>query len=184
MMAMPFIDTSCCILSFNGDFGINQLVKNMLFKKLSSTLKLFFTVLIVTAMTVQTGWSQQRSGQRNCKQPYSRNFDTGTVETLKGEVSDVIIQTGQNNLGTCGVHLLLKSGESTIPVHLGPVWYMEEQESSFSQGQQITVTGSRIKLDGRYVIIASKVERGDMVLELRDEDGFPKWRGWRRLGRM
>ena len=79
-----------------------------------------------------------------------------------------------------GVHALLKTGKDTITVHLGPVWYIENQDLKIAPKDRIEVRGSRITFVGRPALIAAEVKRGDEVLTLRDANGFPAWRGWKR----
>jgi hypothetical protein len=40
--------------------------------------------------------------------------------------------------------------------------------------------GSRITFGVKPAIIAAEVKKGDEVLKLRDDSGFPVWSGWRR----
>ncbi len=42
------------------------------------------------------------------------------------------------------------------------------------------VRGSRITFKGKPAIITAEVKKGDQILRLRDENGFPVWSGWRR----
>jgi hypothetical protein len=79
-----------------------------------------------------------------------------------------------------GLHLVLKTKEETIPVHLGPMWYLERQEFSVEPGNRIEVVGSRILFEGSPALIAAQVKKADKVLYLREESGFPLWSGWRR----
>jgi hypothetical protein len=44
----------------------------------------------------------------------------------------------------------------------------------------VEVKGSRVTFEGKPAIIAAEVKKGDEVLKLRDENGFPMWSGWRR----
>ena len=48
------------------------------------------------------------------------------------------------------------------------------------ENDQVEVTGSRIYFDGENLFTASEVKKGDEVIILRDEDGLPKWSGWKR----
>jgi hypothetical protein len=43
-----------------------------------------------------------------------------------------------------GVHLILRSHNDTISIHLGPVWYIENQDIRIIPTDKIEVTGSRI----------------------------------------
>ena len=40
--------------------------------------------------------------------------------------------------------------------------------------------GARTTFAGKPAIIAAEVKKGDEVLKLRDDSGFPVWSGWRR----
>ena len=47
-------------------------------------------------------------------------------------------------------------------------------------GDLVVVKGSRVTFAGNPAIIAAEVKKGDAVLKLRDENGFPAWAGWRK----
>jgi hypothetical protein len=79
-----------------------------------------------------------------------------------------------------GVHLMLEADKETISVHLGPVWYIERQDTAIAIGDKIEVKGSRINYEGKAAIIAAEIHKGDEVLMLRDASGIPMWAGWRR----
>ena len=68
-------------------------------------------------------------------------------------------------------------GEEMV-VHLGPEWFIENQEQLFKANEQVEVTGSRIDLDGTPVILAVEVTRGSDTLRLRDRNGRPSWAAW------
>jgi hypothetical protein len=42
------------------------------------------------------------------------------------------------------------------------------------------IRGSRVVIDGRPVVIAAELAKGDRVLVLRDEKGYPAWAAWRQ----
>jgi hypothetical protein len=79
-----------------------------------------------------------------------------------------------------GIHLLLKTDKETISVHLGPSWFIESQDVKILKGDRIDVRGSRITFDQKPAIIAAEVTKGNEILKLRDDSGFPVWSGWRR----
>ena len=79
-----------------------------------------------------------------------------------------------------GIHAVVKTDEEMISVHLGPEWYIENQDISINPKDKIEVKGSRITFEGKPAIIAAEVKKGDEVLTLRDASGFPAWSGWRR----
>ena len=79
-----------------------------------------------------------------------------------------------------GVHMTLNTGKETISVHLGPSWYLENQDVKIEAKDKVEVKGSKITFGGKPAIIAIEVKKGDEVLKLRDDAGFPVWSGWRR----
>lgn len=118
----------------------------------------------------QLGWRRHR---------YGRRYDLKQVETLDGEVVSVDAYTSRRGISQ-GVHLLVNTGKETVEVHLGPSWYLEERDFAITPEEKITITGSRIDINGEQAIIASQIKKGNETLVLRDENGFPLWRGDRR----
>lgn len=110
---------------------------------------------------------------------YQRMFDPATVETVSGEVQKVEKIAPMRKMGA-GIHLLVKTAKETVPVHLGPEWFIDRLDAKIQRGDKVEVTGSRVTLEGKPVIIASEVKKGDETLLLRDGAGVPVWSGWRR----
>ena len=111
--------------------------------------------------------------------PYARHYDPRTVENLSAEVVSVDIVTPMSGMSQ-GVHLVVKSGEDPVSVHLGPSWFIENQDIQLEVGDRIELKGSRVTLGGAAVVIAAEVKKGEQVLVLRDAEGIPVWSGWRR----
>ncbi len=105
---------------------------------------------------------------------YNRMYNPQTVETLSGEVEKVELFTPRRGMSQ-GVHLVLKTDKGSIPVHLGPSWYMDKQGVKFEKGDKLEVTGSRVTFNKKPAIIASEIKKGDKTLKLRDETGTPAW---------
>jgi hypothetical protein len=100
-------------------------------------------------------------------------YDLKTEMTLTGTVEDVmdVPRTGAMS----GTHLSLKTKAVTIHVHLGPTAFVKKLGIPFAKGDQVTVTGSRIKGEGFEAILARTVTKGDSVVTLRDKNGMPRW---------
>jgi hypothetical protein len=105
-----------------------------------------------------------------------RNYDPKTVETIEGNVLSVDKTSSGEQRGR-GIHLAVKTEKETISVHLGPAWYLEKQTLQIKANDVVSVTGSRVTVDGKPSIIAAQVKKGDEILKLRDENGIPAWRG-------
>jgi hypothetical protein len=109
--------------------------------------------------------------------PY-RNYDPATVESIHGKVVKVETVSGRGWYG--GVHLMVKTDKETLPVHLGPSWYLSNKDISFKEGDKVEVHGSRITYDHEPALIADHVTQSGHTLKLRDSDGIPLWSGRNR----
>ena len=112
-----------------------------------------------------------------------RIYNPQTVETITGEVVKVEKVSPMGGMGP-GVHLLVRTNSNSepMPVHLGPNWFIENQELQIQPKDQVQVTGSRIELAGQPALIASEVTKDGEVLKLRDDTGRPVWAAWRQRG--
>lgn len=138
-----------------------------------------FSLLLATESFAQRGMKWMGSGGWGPGGQYGRMYDLKTVETISGEV--VSIERITPIKGMCyGVHLMVKTDKETIPIHLGPGWYIENQDIKIQPKDKIEIKGSRITFQGTPAVIAAEVKKGDEILRLRDEKGFPVWAGWRR----
>lgn len=110
---------------------------------------------------------------------YNRMYDPKAVETITGEVTAVDRITPVKGMSG-GVHMNVKTDKETISVQLGPSWYLENQDVKIVAKDKVEVKGARTTFAGKPAIIAAEVKKGDEVLKLRDDSGFPVWSGWRR----
>jgi hypothetical protein len=82
-----------------------------------------------------------------------------------------------------GLHVIVQLDDGkTVPVHLGPAWYVERQGFAMSPDDALDITGSRVVVDGSAAVIARKIVKGDQEIVLRDESGAPEWSRGRRRG--
>jgi hypothetical protein len=135
----------------------------------------FVLVLLPFASIAQRG-----SGGWCSNNNYSRQFNPSAIETLKGSVISVDKITPETGMST-GFHLMVKSekGEN-ISIHLGPSWYIDNQDIQFVAGDAIEVKGSKITYQNAPAIIAMTVQKGEQLLNLRDKNGNPSWNGLRQ----
>jgi hypothetical protein len=127
----------------------------------------------------QQGIAWKGGGGWGAGSPYGRLYNPQTVETVSGEVVKVEQVTPMKGMHY-GVHAVLKTAGETLSVHLGPGWYIENQEVKIAAGDKLEAKGSRVSIDGKPVLIAAEVKKGDELLVLRDAAGVPVWSGWRR----
>jgi DNA/RNA endonuclease YhcR with UshA esterase domain len=106
-------------------------------------------------------------------------YDPATEITVTGTIEAVQQVSRSGAWG--GTHLKLKTKDETLDVHLGPSKFVADKGFTFEKGDKVEVTGSKIKYDGKYALVARTVKKGDKTLTLRDASGVPLWsRGRRR----
>ncbi len=78
--------------------------------------------------------------------------------------------------GGMGSHLILKLADGkTIEVHLATTQFVKTYELVFEKGDQVEVTGSKVKLEGVDTIFAREIKSGNQTVLFRDKDGKPAW---------
>lgn len=126
------------------------------------------------------GLAQRGSGGWCTNTNYNRLYNTASVIEIKGKVEKVEKIIPEKGMST-GIHLTMKTVKNElISVHLGPNWFLDNQDVHFAVGDAITVHGSKVTYENKPAIIAKTIEKGDYILELRNDKGFPKWNGWRQ----
>jgi hypothetical protein len=105
-----------------------------------------------------------------------RNLGPKTVETVQGRVVSITETAPRADRGF-GVHLALQGERETILVHLGPRWFLEKRKPQLKAGDAVTVKGSRVTMNGKPVLLAAEITKGNEVLKLRDANGRPNWAG-------
>ena len=146
---------------------------------LMSLISFLFVILFCSDALAQKGLNRGGSGGSGRGSAYNRMYDTNTVESLAGTVTSVERITQTRRL-YCGIHLMLKTNNEEICVHLGPAWFIDSLNIAIEKNDTLKVTGSRITYEGKPTLIAAILERGDQSLILRNEMGIPVWSGWRR----
>ena len=118
--------------------------------------------LITLSLTAQK--AQKNSGPA---------YDLGTETKVKGTIEEVKLPPKGNSKDVA--HLLVKSGSETFDVYLCPKAFLDDMGVSFSKGDEIGLTGSRVKQGEGEWILAREVVRGADTLVLRDAKGNPVW---------
>ena len=139
----------------------------------------FFAFAALSFAQPRGGMMWRGSGGWGPGTPYNKMYDPKTVETISGEIISVDRITPNKGMAG-GIHMIVKTDKETISVQLGPSFYIENQDVKLQAKDKVEVKGSKITFGGKPAIIAAEVKKGDEVLKLRDDAGFPVWSGWRR----
>ena len=103
-------------------------------------------------------------------------YDLHTETKTKGVVEEVkLLPLGTRKDFT---ELIIQSGDDKVHIYVCPKTFQEEMGISFSKGDQIAVTGSKVKQEGSDVILARELVKGQDTVLFRDDKGSPVW-DWR-----
>jgi hypothetical protein len=127
-----------------------------------SVLPVFLTLLLVASLVAQ-----------KTPKPSSPKYDLQTEAKIKGPIEEVKLppKGSQKEI----VHLLVKNGTESADVYLCPKSYFDDMGMDFSKGDEITLTGSKVKQGEAEFVLAREVVKGNNTFVLRDARGAPVW---------
>jgi hypothetical protein len=108
-------------------------------------------------------------------------YDLLTEIKTKGVVDEInLLSLGTRKDFT---ELVLKNGDDKVRIYLCPKAFQDEMGITFAKGDQIAVTGSRVKQDVKQdskqdaadVILVRELVKGTDTLMFRDAKGAPVW---------
>jgi hypothetical protein len=112
-------------------------------------------------------------------------YNPETVTTVTGPVEkleDLPSMGGGGGQGMQYRGVTLKTDQGSLIVHLGPGWFLDEKKFAVKVGDTVEATGSKVTLQNQPALIAREVKAKGATLKLRDDQGFPVWRGKGRGG--
>jgi len=101
-------------------------------------------------------------------------FDPKTLETYTGEVT-AVDQLKPGYGMSDRVWLGLKTDKGFILVILGPTWFHKLQDFKIEPQDRLEIKGVMITSMEEPMFIAHEVKKGDQVLKLWDDTGYPVW---------
>ncbi len=115
----------------------------------------------------------QKADQKDSSPP---KYDLTAEMKTKGVVDEVnLLPFGTRKDFT---ELIIKSGDDKVHIYVCPKPFQEEMGISFTKGDEIAVTGSKVKQEASDVILVRELVKGSDTLMFRDEKGKPLW-DWR-----
>jgi hypothetical protein len=101
-------------------------------------------------------------------------YNPQTVSTIQGTAVSQGPQIGRRMQH---VSWVIKTAQGDVTVHLGPSTYLNQQQLVINPGDVVEVTGSKIEMSGRTMLVAKEAKVGGKTFQLRDDQGLPLWRG-------
>jgi len=132
-------------------------------------------LLLTAAFASAQKLTSYGSGGFGMNSAYAKLYNPSTVITFHGKITGVTVAAPVNGVGN-SVRIVVKarSGGSSL-VEVGPEWFVDHQNVKLKPKENVTVTGSKIILDGRGSIMARKIVVGRKSMVLRDIYGNPYW---------
>lgn len=99
-------------------------------------------------------------------------YDVATETKMKGTIQELKLpEKGAKE----AARLTLKSGDSTVDVYLCPKSFLDDMGSTLAKGDEVSLTGSKVKQGDADLVLAREVIKGSDTLVLRDDKGKPVW---------
>jgi hypothetical protein len=146
----------------------------------SATRKLFgislFLLLSMLLVFAQEMLPLKALAQKPDQDNNPAKYDLHTEMKTKGVVDEVnLLSFGTRKDFT---ELIIKSGDDKVHIYVCPKPYQEEMGITFAKGDEIAVTGSKVKQETSDVILVRELVKGTDTLMFRDGKGNPIW-NWR-----
>ena len=98
------------------------------------------TILALIGLAAAIGFAQEPGmHKKQMKMMNMPHYDAANVTTISGSVTEVKQHMGM------GIHLIVNTADQVYEVHVGPMAYLTKNKISFSKGDAVTVTGSKMK---------------------------------------
>jgi len=113
----------------------------------------------------------------------ARLYNEEAARKITGVIQDTRTVTLKD--GVSFMQMDVKTEQGLVPVHLAPVWYMEDQSNLFdvNKGRSVTVLGQHSDVQGQQIFVAAELTNEDehQHLRLRHPSGVPAWVGSERV---
>ncbi len=129
----------------------------------------FSLILTFLLLCVNPGLAQKAQPQ-NASLP---KYDLQTETKFKGVIEEVNLLSVETRKDF--TELIIKNGDDKTHIYLCPKPFQEEMGISFTKGDEIAVTGSKVKQDTSDIFLARELVKGADTLSFRDSKGKPVW---------
>ncbi|MFL9824659.1 hypothetical protein [Rhodoplanes sp. SY1] len=137
---------------------------------------------LIVAVAAGSAFAQKGTGEAT---GIARRAEKPPIVTLAGTVTDTKIGPCKLTTGRAseGAHLIVRTGDKTINLHLGPSAAVADVLKAAPVGRSITVDGFRTDRMPADAYVAKSVKVDDRTFTLRDDSLRPTWAAGRGRGR-
>lgn len=102
-------------------------------------------------------------------------FDAEKIENFSGEVVKLMrVQFPDQDCYLIAV-VKTKANNGKLSINLGPIWFIEENGIRLDEEDEIQVSGSKLRANGRFVVLATDLSFDGKTLNIRDKEGAALW---------
>jgi hypothetical protein len=135
----------------------------------AKSIQILFRIFLFLLLCVVPGNSQKPQPAN----PAMPKYDFQTETKTKGIVDEInVLAMGTRKDFT---ELIIKSGDDKLHIYVCPKPFQEEMGISFTKGDEIAITGSKVKQETSDVILVRQLVKGTDTLMFRDDKGNPVW---------
>jgi hypothetical protein len=127
-------------------------------------------LMVLTVALVGASATAQKSQPTAASPP---KYDLHTETKIKGTIDEVKLPPKGSEKEIA--HVLLKDGTNSVDVYLCPKSFFDDMGMSFAKGDEIAITGSKVKQGETDLILAREIVKGNDTFALRDGKGDPVW---------
>jgi hypothetical protein len=133
-----------------------------------------FLALVLAALAGLPAYAQKSQSTAASPPKYDLKAET----KFKGTVDEVKLPAKGSEKEIA--HLVVKDGTNSVDVYLCPKSFFDDMGMAFAKGDEITITGSKVKQGDADVFLAREIVKGSNdTFSLRDAKGDPVW-SWKR----
>lgn len=130
-------------------------------------------IIFLMSLVALVGGPSASAQKKPAGAPIGPKYDLQTETKIKGTVDDVKLPPKGSEKEIA--HLLVKDGANSIDAYLCPKTFLDDMGMSFAKGDEITMTGSKVKQGDADLFLVREITKGTDTFVLRDPKGAPVW---------
>jgi hypothetical protein len=131
--------------------------------------EIFFLIVFFVLIAGPSATAQKKPSTG----PAGPKYDLQTETKIKGTVDEVKLPPKGSEKEIA--HLQVKDGANSVDAYLCPKTFLDDMGMSFAKGDEITMTGSKVKQGDADLFLVREIVKGNDSFVLRDAKGAPVW---------
>ena len=133
--------------------------------------------LAILAALMATAMTLAQTTAASATTTYNKLWSGSNVVTINGTVTGKLVSPPLTGVEDTVALMVKQKDKEPYEVHLGPYWFVNRMPVQVNVGDKILVSGSKVTLNGRSVIMAESITKGKTQVLFRNRNGTPRWIG-------